>query len=201
MTETVPLIALDAYVTTLDDVDNATITKQILTDGVPVDPGNQAWNDAGRIHTYYEDTLPPRTPEIADLESQIVQVMSEIRGGTDYVITELWSIITEPGSSIVAHNHRMNTHLDPLEYFAFAYYPCAPEGSAELTFHVGYCHTVEQAISIPVATGKLIIFPAFVLHFTDKQIPDGFRVNLSGNLAPVIPNTRPSNDWSPYWRR
>jgi len=199
--EQIPLIHLNAYATTLEGVDNATIAEQILTGSTPVDPDHTKWHSHDRVHSYYEDTLPPRTPEIADLETRIVDTIQQIRGGTAYEITELWSIITGDRESIAAHNHRLNTHIDPLEYFAFAYYPQAPTGSADLVFHVGYCHAVEQAVSVPVETGKLIIFNAFVLHFTEKQFADGIRVNLSGNLAPVSPNIEPSVDWSPYWRR
>ena len=196
----IPLIDLRAYRTILTDVDNQTIADQILADGKPVDPDDTAWQASGGTHTYYEDVLPPRTPEIAALEAAITDAATEMLH-KPYRITELWSILTRPDQSIVAHNHRLNSHLHPLEFYSFAYYPLAPEGSADLTFHVGYCHTIETCISVPVEPGALIVFNSFVWHFTERQTSSQDRLNVSGNLAPVHPDQSLTANWEPYWRR
>jgi len=196
----IPLIDLRAYRKVLTGVDNAAIAEQILTEGRPVDPNDTAWRDSGGAHTYYEDVLPPRTPEIDTLERAIESAVTDMFDRA-YRITELWSIQTRPEQSIVAHNHRLNTHVNPLEYYSFAYYPLAPEGSADLTFHVGYCHTIEACISVPVEPGALIVFNSFVWHFTERQTSTEDRLNVSGNLAPIDPDQSPNANWAPYWRR
>jgi hypothetical protein len=196
----IPLIDLRAYKTILTGIDNDTIAEQIMSAGRPVDPNDTAWEQSGGRHTYYEDVLPPRTPEIDTLEHAIEAAVTDTFD-RKYRITELWSIRTRPNQSIVPHNHRMNIHMNPLEYYSFAYYPLAPEGSADLTFHVGYCHTIETCISVPVEPGALIVFNSFVWHFTERQTSTEDRMNLSGNLAPVDPDQSPTANWEPYWRR
>lgn len=192
-----PLIELHAYTRILTDIDNEKLTQQILNDATPVDPNLDLHYNQNPHHTYYEDVLLPATPELAQLEEAIKHTIYNITG-KPYNITELWSITTEPGQSIVAHNHKLNTHLHPQEYYSFAYYPYAPEGSADLQFQINYCNTIEQYVNITAETGKLVIFNAYLTHLTQRQHSNAKRVNISGNLAPQHPNTEPTNDWTPY---
>jgi hypothetical protein len=195
-----PLIQLNAYTRTLTGINNEKITQQILNDSTPVDPNLQLHNHHNPHHTYYEDVLPPRTPEITQLENEIKTTIETITN-QQYKITELWSITTHPGQSIITHNHKLNTHLHPEEYYSFAYYPYAPKGSNPLQFQINHSNTIDQIVSIPVETGKLIIFNSYINHHTQRQHNNDIRINISGNLSPQTPRTTPNNDWTPYHTR
>jgi hypothetical protein len=191
-----PLISLNVYSCFLDGVDNEKIAHQILTSSKPVDEDLSLSEKHKFTHTYYEDVLPPVTPEIKILESQITKSVSQLFS-RDYAITELWSIILEPNQSVTAHSHKNNLHIDPNEYFSFCYYPSAPKGSCGLTFYAGWCNTMDTTLTVPAETGKLLVFNSYILHFTQRQ-NKGLRVNVSGNLAPVQPASTSNADWSPY---
>lgn len=195
---TLPIVDLDAYSVNLNEgygVKNDVIVSQILEYESPVDP-DASMLDA-HSHTYYEDWRLPGTDEINHLRDTIVNVMSEI-AGRPYIITDSWSIILEPGQSIAAHSHYVHGAIDPNEYFAFAYYPFAPEGSVPLQILGTHSNVISRTISAPVSTGTLLIFNSYLLHWTNRQIVDSIRVNVSGNLAPVDPTTVSNGDWSKY---
>jgi len=191
----IPLIELRAYQTTLTGIDNDVITEQILSAGRPIDPTRTAVAN----NPAYEDTEPPDTPEIRHMISEIHDAI-DVGYGRLHDLTEFWATILMPGQTTVAHSHRKPEMTNPLDHLAFAYYTHAPEGSVPLTFHVGYCHLIENTIEVPVQTGQLIVFNAFVLHFTDRHLGDFPRVNVSGNLT-AVDAADTSVAWKPDYRR
>jgi hypothetical protein len=193
-----PIVSLDAYAVDLNEgygVKNDVIVSQILEYGALVDPEAAMLHD--HSHTYYEDWRLPDTDEVNHLKATVTDVMSEI-AGRPYTITESWSIVLEPGQSVAAHSHYVHGAINPNEYFAFAYYPFAPEGSVPLQILGTHSNVISSTISAPVSTGTLLIFNSYLLHWTNRQIVDSIRVNVSGNLAPVNPTTVSNDDWSKY---
>ena len=190
-----PIVELSAYSLNFNDIPNDVICAQIIEHDDYVDPNMDMLLDNN--HTYYEDMRLPNTKEISSLKLKIAEAMSEI-AGREYVVTEAWSIILEPGQSISAHSHCVHGAIDPNDYFAFAYYPFAPPGSSDLQFLSTHSNVISTTVSAPVSTGTLLIFNSYLIHWTHRQHGNSIRVNVSGNLAPVTPNTRPADDWSKY---
>lgn len=190
-----PIVSLDAFVTKFHDVQNGIIAAQIISHDDRIDPKAEMLD--AYSHTYYEDFRLPDTDEIKDLKKRIVETVEDITG-KPYRMTESWSIILEPGQSISFHNHHVGQVAEPNEYFAFAYYPFAPEGSCDLQFLATHSNVVTSTVTVPVSTGTLIIFNSYLYHWTHGQGGASARVNVSGNLVPANPTVTSHDDWSHY---
>jgi len=106
--------------------------------------------------------------------------------------------MNKQSSPVPQHSHKTNKQLDPTEYYSFAYYPRAEDGATPLNFVANYCNTMTSRISIPAETGKLLVFNAYVEHYTDVNRSDSDRVCISGNYWPAQPNTELRSDWGTY---
>ena len=189
----IPLINLNAYVLALDGIDNSVLSSIVLSGKEP---------DTGEFmvehnHTYFEDTVLPKCPEVTSLCRVIENSVSGVLGA-EYVIEAIWGLVLNQGQSVMMHSHKSNAHLHPSDFYSIAYYPCVPEGSAELIFSLTHCNTVEQAIAIKPEEGMLVIFNSYIPHMTSRHMAEEPRIVISANLFPVSPNNRVVPDWTPY---
>lgn len=196
----VNLITLNAYTAVLSNVDNAVVARQMYehaTTAVP-NESDAGWISKGFVQ--YDDLIVPVTKEITQLENEIKSVVRNI-SNKECVIDDIWGVVLKKDQSVIAHDHRSNFHPHPQEYFSFAYYPDAPEGSAELIFHVSYCDAMNHVISVPPQAGLLVVFNSYVSHMTARHKLEEPRLVISGNTSPVSPNLEPNADWSIYQNR
>jgi len=196
----VGLINLNAYTTVFDDVDNAAIASEMYEHAGLIEQETPDYGWISRGFVQHEDLVVPVTKNISKLEEKIKETISII-SNKPCVIDDIWGVALTKDQSVIAHNHKSNLHPHPHEYFSFAYYPDAPEGSAELIFHVGYCDTMSHAVPVYPTTGLLVVFNSYVNHMTARHKLDTRRLVISGNTSPVEPNLEPNADWSVYHER
>jgi hypothetical protein len=195
--ETIPLIAINVMKTRLDDVDNAKLIDEIKNSRGDIDKNYLE----DKHHTYYEDKRYPfGMPESEKLISKLVSSVSSVLG-REMELSEIWTLTLDEGQSVAAHSHKSNTYVHQEEYFSIAYYPNAPENSADLIFLATACNTLETSITIPPKTGDLVIFNSYLMHMTNRhRNKNEQRIVISANFAPKKPNIQPSQDWSAYSR-
>jgi hypothetical protein len=196
----VSLINLNAYTVKLDGVDNETIASQMYEHAGLIEPESPEYGWVSRGFVQYEDLVVPVTKAITHLENSIKSVITQI-SNKECVIDDIWGVILTKDQSVISHNHSSNLHPHPEEYFSFAYYPDAPEGSAELIFSVGYCNKMSHIMPVQPETGLLVIFNSYIDHMTARHKLDTPRLVISGNTSPVNPNLEPNADWSVYHAR
>lgn len=197
---TIPLINQNIFTTYLPDIDNKQIVSDINMYGMPVNGDCQEYGSVSRGFVQYEDTVVPVTQEFTKLEQQVVRVVEEI-AQQEYKLDEIWAIKLMPGQSVIAHSHYKNHHTHPGDYFSVAYYPYAPEDSADLIFSAHWCGYMHNTISVKPQDGLLIIFNSFITHMTARQMIDNPRIVVSMNLSPTTPRETPNADWSIYANR
>lgn len=198
--EEVNLINLNAYTVKLDGVDNVTIASQMYEHAGFIEPESPEYGWQSRGFVQYEDLVVPITKKITELENKIKESIFQI-SQKECVIDDIWGVILTKDQSVIAHNHSSNLHPHPQEYFSFAYYPDAPEGSAELIFSVGYCDKMSHVVPVYPETGLLVIFNSYINHMTARHKLDTRRLVISGNTSPVNPSVQPNADWSVYHTR
>jgi hypothetical protein len=197
--KTHPLITLNYYTTTLTNIDNTTIIQQIQQHGHP--PHTQNIPTTGtNSHSYHEDTILPDSNETRQLEQTIINTINQITNNT-YKIDAIWALTLQQNQAVMAHTHKNNQHNDHNEHWSIAYYPQAPQKSADLILHTTHSNTIDQTTRITPHTGLLVIFPSYTLHYTDRHTCEQPRTVISANLNPTHPNTKNNADWTPYQNR
>lgn len=195
--EKINLVSIDVLKTKITGIDNSKLLEEIT--------GFHGEIDASFIdnkhHTYYEDRKYPfGMVESEKLINKLTERVS-VALGRDMVLNDIWTLSLEFGQSVSAHSHKSNTHLHPEEYFSIAYYPSAPDGSADLIFLVNAGNTIENSIEIKPVTGDLIIFNSYLMHMTNRhRNKEEARVVISANFAPKNPSGEQTQDWSAYSR-
>jgi hypothetical protein len=195
--EKINLVSIDVLKTNIIGIDNLKLLEEIAGTYAEIDP---SFID-DKHHTYYEDRKYPfgmiESEKLIDKLSERVSAAI----GKEMVLSDIWTLSLEFGQSVSAHSHKSNTHLHPEEYFSIAYYPSAPEGSADLIFLVNAGNTIENSVEIKPKTGDLVIFNSYLTHMTNRhKNKKEARVVVSANFAPKNPNVKSTQDWSAYSR-
>jgi hypothetical protein len=195
--EKINLITIDVLKTKITGIDNSRLLEEIAGISGEIDA---SFID-NKHHTYYEDKKYPfGMVESERLINKLTERVSATLG-QEMVLNDIWTLSLEFGQSVSAHSHKSNTHLHPEEYFSIAYYPSAPDGSADLIFLVNAGNTIENSIEIKPVTGDLIIFNSYLMHMTNRhRNKEEARVVISANFSPRNPSGEQTQDWSAYSR-
>jgi oxalate decarboxylase/phosphoglucose isomerase-like protein (cupin superfamily) len=99
-----------------------------------------------------------------------------------------WINVKEPGEGIELHGHPDST-------FAVTYYIKARENSGNLVLvdTKTYLQGGETTLkTIVPEEGKLVFFPAYVLHYIEENQSDDLRISLSTDMIQVIDRNAPN---------
>lgn len=192
------LLRISVYTTTIVDVDNALLLQELeqTSNAIP----SQLRDGFGSLtnQTYFEDmSFPYGSPESGKLLTFISMAVSDLCQ-REMLISEAWAIKLHHGQSVMAHSHRVNTHMFPSEYYSVAYYADAPEDSAKLVFEVGHSNIEESIHMITPSTGMLVIFNSYLKHMTTRHNALTPRTVISANLVPAEPQRQACPDLSAY---
>jgi uncharacterized RmlC-like cupin family protein len=192
----VTLISLDVFVDHVNEIDNNKLNYEINNFSTPLK--NNYLSD--KNHSYYEDMKYPFGNE--ESEKLIVLLNEKINKiiGKPMKMEAIWSLTLGKGQSVAMHSHKSSTHMNHEEYYSIAYYVSAPKGSANLSFLVTMCNTIERSIDIEPEEGMLIIFNSFIPHMTNRHSNETPRVVISANFVPENPDKVTFQDWSAYQR-
>lgn len=195
--QTIPLVSINVIKTKLHGIDNQRLVEEISNTRGEIDPKYME----DKHHTYYEDKRYPfGMPEAEKLIIELSKTVCSILG-KEMELSEIWTLTLGEGQSVAAHSHKSNTYMQQEEYFSIAYYPSAPENSADLIFMGTACNTIETSVTISPHVGDLIIFNSYLMHMTNRhRNKNEKRIVVSANFVPKYPNVRPSQDWSAYAR-
>lgn len=195
--EKINLVLIDVLKTKIVGIDNQKLINEILSTHGDIDENYLK----DKHHTYYEDKRYPfGQVESEKLIDNLTQVVS-IALNKEMVLDEIWTLTLEHGQSVAAHSHKSNSHMKPEEYFSIAYYPSAPENSADLIFLITAGNTIENSIVIKPKTGDLVIFNSYLMHMTNRhRNKEHNRIVISANFSPKYPDVSPRQDWGAYSR-
>ena len=131
--------------------------------------------------TGYEDSRIPDDPEIDLLKEK---VMTVVHSNIDdrYYLSEIWAHILVHNQSTMIHSHR--NHRDHANLFlSWVYYPSLPsrEFGGRLRFQM-VNHMRMDNHEITPEEGHLVIFPAWLNHYTTPNTSQDVRISISGNL-------------------
>jgi len=195
--ENINLLSIDIRKTKISNIDNKKLIEEIRSSDGHIEQHFLK----NKNHTYYEDQRYPfGKPESEKLIDILTEKVSQIIG-KKMILSEIWTLTLKDGQSVAAHSHKSNLYMRQEEYFSIAYYPSAPDGSAELVFMVDACNTLEKSVSLRPETGDLVIFNSYLMHMTNRhQNSEEERVVISANFWPETVDSTPSQDWSAYSR-
>lgn len=128
-------------------------------------------------------------PLVAVLEDATRRVLADLdvheRG---FAITGCWANFGEPGAAHMPHHHANN-------YLSGVYYLAAPEGGDSITFHDprpqrdiiepiydGENDFNRRMQDVRVATGSVVMFPAWITHSVKPSKAQGLRVSIAFNI-------------------
>jgi len=196
----IPVISQNVYTAVLPDINNSQIISDLDNYGIGINQNSPEHGWISRGFVQYEDIIVPITPEITKLERIILGAMKSMTG-KNYLIHDMWAVNLAYNQSVIAHSHHSNLHAHPAEFYSIAYYPDAPDGSAELIFLAEWCGVMQRTCAVKPETGMLVIFNSYMTHMTARHKLQQRRLVLSMNLGPETPNMEPNADWSAYWER
>jgi uncharacterized protein (TIGR02466 family) len=159
------------------------VVAELRRDLPPLAPG-QAWQSGHALHQ-----LVPLSGLVSRIRWAGEQVLEFLRiGSTELLITGCWANVNAPGAE-----HRMHTH--PNNFLSGVYYVRVFAGAETINFHdprpqTGIirppvneltAYNTDQVV-LPVRSGMLILFPAWLPHSVDANRSEQERVSLSFNL-------------------
>jgi hypothetical protein len=196
--EIIPLVTINAIKTKIEGINNEKLVDEIRSSREDVD--KKYWEN--QHHTYYEDKrYPYGKPEAEKLLKLLSEKVNSIVG-KKLVLSEAWTLTLEEGQSVAAHSHKSNQAVHQEEYYSIAYYPSAPNDSADLIFMVTACNTIESSVIVAPKQGDLVIFNSYIMHMTNRhRNKNEERIVISANFIPEIPNNEPNQDWTAYARQ
>lgn len=178
-----PVWEIDAF---CDSTFNQTLLDECYRAGQSIqhdaNPKNSMWDYGG--------------PALAELKSKIIQTVTE-RVNTDiqeaqdlrlnYDCPMSWINVKEPGESIELHAH-------PDATMAVTYYLQAMDNSGDLVLidTANYEHQQINLRRIKPVQGKLVFFPAYVLHYIEANQSNDLRISLSTDVVQVIDRSAPN---------
>jgi|13_taG_2_1085334.scaffolds.fasta_scaffold00858_5 hypothetical protein len=177
----------------LDDIDNELISHQITQYGEPCGDEEEPWDD--------QDILLPDTPEINELLTRMTRLVQYGAENNDLILKNQWALNLQHGKSVGPHSHHANFHIHPEDYWSAVYYPIADEKSAKLILSATWCNTVHRNTHVQPQSGMYVIFPSYVLHWTERQQSPETRLVIGANFDPAEPNMNANVDFSIYERR
>lgn len=192
--EKINLIDLNLFISRLESIDNKKICKEIndFSADIPY------VKDPSPAHSFYEDRKYPFEKEeckklFLTIQSKVTEILKK-----PMEITSIWTLSLENGQSVSAHTHKVNSQINPEEYYSISYYVNAPKDSADLIFSTNYCNTIENTTSISPQDGMLVVFNSYINHMTNRHYNIEPRIVVSANLSPsnFVPKIKP--DWSSY---
>ena len=188
-----PLVNIPYFFGITEDVDNELIAQQIAQYGEPCGDETQPWDD--------QDILLPDSPEINELLTRLTRLVQYAAEDQTLVLKSQWALNLQEGKSVGPHSHHANFHIYPEDYWSAVYYPIADENSAKLILSATWCNTVHKNTHIQPQSGMYVIFPSYVLHWTERQQSSETRLVIGANFDPAEPNMAPNVDFSIYDRR
>ena len=90
----------------------------------------------------------------------------EVKG--KFFVSELWGIVSEPDGLATPHNHWPGV-------FTFVYHLELPKDNPPLVF-------TDSDLKLYPKEGELIFFPSWMIHEVPKNLTDGNRICLAGNV-------------------
>lgn len=194
--EKVNLASLDVFVDNLNEIDNNQLMYEITNFSSPVKENYLK----DKNHSYYEDMRYPFDQKESEklikvLTDKVCKIV-----GKEMLMEAIWSLTLQKGQSVAMHSHKSNAHKNHEEYYSIAYYASAPEGSANLSFSVTMCNTIEKLVEIKPEAGMLVVFNSYIPHMTNRHCSDIPRTVISANFIPKNPDNSSFQDWSAYQR-
>ncbi len=157
--------------------------EELISPRPPLGPG-EIWQTDQNLH------------ELAEFQGLMTYVRHAIDGcltflkvqHEGYVLTGCWANIGPPGTAHPGHSH-------PNNYLSGVYYLKTPRGGDSITFNDPRVQTtimapqvtqVDQAnavqATLPVREGRLIVFPAWLVHSVEVNRGQAERMSISFNI-------------------
>lgn len=160
--------------------------EQNIIDNVPPsDPNDKNWM-TGRLWNYnFLDLDYDSVRELKNyIKSQYVDFMNQLGYEPEKVYIQCWvNIIRNDGRSIVPHHHadgHSSTKDAPQDYSYLSGNLCIQTENTSTWFRNPFLD--KMCAPIQNIDGELILFPSFVVHWTDKNLSDKPRVTISFDL-------------------
>ena len=173
------LYSLNVFQSTIQGLDNKKLTE--LASGEAEDLEKR--KDKNPSGTGYEDSyIDPDAPEVKQLRHTIKKVMHE-HIDPRLNEAEIWAHVLRTGESTMIHSHKSKDDWGHGN-ISWVYYPHIPEGKnngGKIVFQtqIGAIKTLSKDFDPEV--GDFIIFPAWLPHFTTRNVSPEARVSISGN--------------------
>jgi len=151
---------------------------------LPPLPRGEAWQSGQGLHRVAE-----LAPLMSSIQHAAESVLAFLRIGAGALeITGCWANVCAPGAP-----HRMHTH--PNNFLSGVHYVHVTDGADTINFHDPRPQTAiirppvteltaynTDQVVLQVATGSLILFPAWLPHSVDANRSDRERISISFNL-------------------
>jgi hypothetical protein len=190
----VTLISLDVFVDDIKEINNDRLAYEIKNFSSPL---KENYLSDKNISSYEDMKYPFDQEESEKLILALTHKVSKIVG-KPMKIEAIWSLTLNKGQSVSMHSHKSNAHMNHEEYYSIAYYVSVPKDSANLSFLVTMCNTIERVIEIEPEPGMLVAFNSFIPHMTNRHNSEIPRIVISANFIPENPDTSTFPDWSAY---
>jgi hypothetical protein len=165
-----PLFMCSTFTTELL-VNNKKLAEQIMEK-----KDDKEYNDPR--HTFFEDSDYPVTDESQDLIQQVDEAIKK-NINSCFETWTVWSHIIQPGEQTSPHTH---THQNGIPTLSWVYYVDVHEKCGDLVFSTTIHNKQIVANEIP-QIGKLIVFPDWIPHYTERNLSGKPRISVSGNSS------------------
>jgi len=166
--------------TNFDDSFNQTLMDEMHSIGVNMateaQPKTSLWDYKTPALGKLKQTI------LEQVKSKLTNDLEEVSSlNLDFKADMAWVNVKTPGESIELHGH-------PDAAFAATYYVKTQANCGNLVLRT----QKGNEIALPPVTGKLVFFPAYVLHYIEVNKSNDLRISISTDITTVIDPNAPN---------
>jgi len=166
--------------TNFDDSFNQTLMDEMYAIGVNMateaQPKTSLWDYNTPALARLKETM------LEQVKLKLSKYLEEVNSlNLSFKADMAWVNVKAPGESIELHGH-------PDAAFAATYYVKTQENCGNLVLWT----QKGNEIALPPVTGKLVFFPAYVLHYIKTNKSNDLRISISADITTVIDPNAPN---------
>ena len=165
-----PIVVIDYLTTKLTDIDNEVLSNQIETYGE-------------KSLTLDSHSFLPNRLSVDNFKIRLKETLSNAVN-SNVEIVDMWGNVMAPNESVVYHHHATLpfSGINGQGLYACVYYCRTPENCGDIIFRTSAALR-EYIATEPAEEGKLIIFPAEIPHYSEKNQSNINRISISANFV------------------
>lgn len=141
-------------------------------------------SDENRFNSEYvkNEVLHHATEMMKQLHSDMTLTIKMCETDNCTMCDDIWMNVYNKGHYQITHMHHSDQPGSKIPTVSFSYFAKYDQNKDATFIFVNPKSSYPKEVTMNVKEGDILLFPSFMLHRVEKQMTDGPRITISGNL-------------------